>query len=419
MPATSGASRPWSTNFGVRASPMADRKTALPAATAREHAAATRPAGDPSGAPGGAALFDRSDRVRILLEGRAPAQMLHGLVTGTIPGPPVPLPPGSEAGETSTAWATRASPSLVLTPKGRIVSDLRLLRLPGGEDAPFLLELPAAGAGPLTAHFGRYLPPRFARPADISADTRMLTLVGPGAADVLAAALAAAPGAGAPALRDLAAGLRDMAAGEARFSGTPSGSGAPFLVVLRTDAVGPPAWDLVGTPASIAPIEAHLLAAGVLPAGAPAWEILRIEQGTPETGHELDEGVIPPEAGLERSHIDHAKGCYTGQEVIVRIRDRGHVNRHLRGLLLGDGPAPDDGTPVWIEGRDREAGAVRSVTFSPRLGQWIALAYVRREAEPGTSVRLGTPDGLEAQVRALGEGDWARGSGPGPAPGSP
>jgi folate-binding protein YgfZ len=396
---------------------MSDRAPGLSDATAREYAAATRPPGDPSAAPAGAALFDRSGRVRILLEGRAPARMLHGLVTGTIPAPPVSLVPGTGAGEPAPGWATHAHPSLVLTPKGRIVTDLRLVRLPGGDDAPFLLELPAAGAAPLTAHFGRYLPPRFARPTDISADTRMLTLVGPGAADVLASALtveasalvvqAPGPGSEAP-----APGLRDMAPGEVRISGSPSGEGAPFLLVLRTDAVGPPAWDLVGTPASIGLIEAHLLAAGVLPAGDPAWEILRIEQGTPETGRELDDGIIPPEAGLERSHIDHAKGCYTGQEVIVRIRDRGHVNRHLRGLLPGEGPAPEVGASVWIEGRDREAGEVRSTAFSPRLGQWIALAYVRREAEPGDSVSVGTPDGPGAEVRALGGGDWTRAAAP-------
>jgi len=391
---------------------MNDSTPGLSDATMREHAAATRPAGDPSAAPAGAALFDRSSRVRILLEGRAPAQMLHGLVTGTIPAPPVPLAPGTEAGAPAPGWASHAHPSLVLTPKGRIVTDLRLVRLPGGDDAAFLLELPADGAAPLTAHFGRYLPPRFARPTDISAGSRMLTLVGPGAAEALASAL----GAEAPALATEAPapGLRDMAPGEVRFSGSVSGEGAPFLLVLRTDAVGPPAWDLVGTPASIAPVEAHLLAAGVLAAGDPAWEILRIEQGTPETGRELDDGIIPPEAGLERSHIDHAKGCYTGQEVIVRIRDRGHVNRHLRGLLPGEGPAPEVGASVWIEGRDREAGEVRSTAFSPRLGKWIALAYVRREAEPGTSVRLGAPDGLEAEVRALGAGDWARVATPGP-----
>ncbi|CAN5657885.1 folate-binding protein YgfZ [soil metagenome] len=358
-------------------------------------------------------LFDRSARVRVLLEGRAPARMLHGLVTGTIQGP-VSVPGDPE--DSSAGWSTAAHRSLVLTPKGRIVSDLRLIRLPGGDDAAFLLELPAAGSHPLFAHLGRYLPPRFARPTDISADTRMLTLVGPGAADALASALAAET----PTLAVQVQGLGDMAPGEARFSGVPTSPGSPFVAVVRTEGVGPAAWDLIGTPAPIAALQAHLLAAGVSTAGDAAWETLRIERGTPETGRELDESVIPPEAGLERSHIDDAKGCYTGQEVIVRVRDRGRVNRHLRGLLfgdgsgdgLGDGSAPEVGAAVWIEGRDREAGEVRSATFSPRAGRWIALAYVRREAEPGDTVRVGTPDGPAAEVRALGEHEWTQAAPP-------
>ncbi len=365
----------------------------------RAYEAATGAPGPAPASSPGAAVFDRSHRVRLLLVGRAPGQMLHGLVTGTIP-----QDPGQQDGPWREGAAT---PSLVLTPKGRILTDLRLAKLTAGPEGAFFLDLPQAGSEPLRAHFTRFLPPRMARPVDLSEALAMLTVVGPEAATLLESALASVGGGGLP-------GLAAMTSGEVRVRGTPPGQDGgsaaaqefSFLLMIRNDDVAPPAFDVVGSPSEVAAIRSHLLESGALPASSSVWDTLRIERGTPETGEELDEGVLPPEAGLERSHIDHVKGCYTGQEVIVRIRDRGHVNRHLRGLLLGDLPLPAAGTPLWIDGKEKEAGQVRSAASSPRYGQGIALAYLRREVEPGDQVRLGAPDGPEITVRALGTDGW-------------
>jgi tRNA-modifying protein YgfZ len=363
---------------------------------AAEYAAATRAPGEEGAAPGGAALFDRSDRVRILLRGKGPGRMLAGVATGTVPPDPEEVGPGE--------WARTSAPeSLVLTPKGRIVSDLRLLRIGAGEEGDFLLELPAAGRAPLQAHFTRYLPPRFARPVDLSGETRLLTVAGPNAPGALAEALAgalAATHSDAPGAAELAA----LSEGGAFLRGTPGGG--DLVAVIRSAQVLPPALDVLGSPAALAPVEAALLDGGVRKAGAGAWHTLRIERGTPETGAELGEDVLPPEAGLERRAIDHTKGCYTGQEVVVRIRDRGHVNRHLRGVLLGDLPAPAPGTPLFDGGRERRLGEVRSAASSPRFGQTIALGYVRREVGPGGRVRLGAPDGPEVEIRGLAASGW-------------
>lgn len=414
--------------------PSASLNTRSQEDPSRAYAAAT---GVPGGAPSGqlaAAVFDRSHRVRLLLVGRAPGQMLHGLVTGTIPGDPRPVDIGAvdprpglsrDPGREEAAWREgTAAPSLVLTPKGRILTDLRLIKLTPGPGGAFLLDLPAAGSESLLAHFTRFLPPRMARPVDFSEASGMLTVAGPGAAPLLESALASLEGGGVPP-------LALMKPGEMRVRGNLPGEGADqlgsqagaagdapdgsrrdapessFLLVMRSTEVAPSAFDLVGSASEVAATRANLLASGALPAEAQVWKALRIEQGTPETGEELDEGILPPEAGLERSHIDHVKGCYTGQEVIVRIRDRGHVNRHLRGLLLGDHlPVPAAGTPLWIDGKEKEVGEVRSATWSPRYGQGIALAYLRREVEPGSRVRLGAPDGPEATVRVLGADGW-------------
>jgi aminomethyltransferase len=103
---------------------------------------------------------------------------------------------------------------------------------------------------------------------------------------------------------------------------------------------------------------------------------------------------------MERA-ISFTKGCYTGQEVIIRIAHRGHVNKHLRGLLLGDGPAPAPGTRLFGGEAAKDVGWLTSVAWSPMLGQTVALGYVRREVEPGADVRVGGADGAAARVVKL------------------
>lgn len=355
--------------------------------------------------------FDRSDRTRLLVEGRAPARMLHGVVTGSIPPDPVPLDRDAEGDE--AGWWTSAAPeSLVLTPRGRIVTDLRLLRLGVGDGGSFLLELPAAGRDPLVRHFARYLPPRFARVHDVSPATRMVTVVGEDAIRRAAEAAGldpervAALAPGDALLLGPAPGPDAFEAGGDRDAGRVDEEVDGFLALVRSGAVLPPALDLVGTPGSIGRIEAKLAASGVEEGSAADWQSLRIEKGTPETGQELGEDVLPPEAGLEQRAIDHRKGCYTGQEVIVRIRDRGKVNRHLRGLLMGSLPGPAPGTPLHATDGGKLVGEVRSSAESTRFGQRIGLGYVRREVAPGEVVCVGSTEGPEARVCALTEQGW-------------
>ena len=115
-------------------------------------------------------------------------------------------------------------------------------------------------------------------------------------------------------------------------------------------------------------------------------EVERIEAGEPKWGAELTEDVIPLEAGLRDVAISQSKGCYTGQEVIIRILHRGHVNRHLRGVLTGSNEIPPAGEELTRDGK--AIGRITSAAYSERFGQAIALAYVRREIEPGSSVQL-------------------------------
>jgi folate-binding protein YgfZ len=140
--------------------------------------------------------------------------------------------------------------------------------------------------------------------------------------------------------------------------------------------------------------------AGVPLVGVTAQESLRIEAGTPTYHHDVDASVLLPEIPLE-PFVSYTKGCYIGQELVVRVRDRGHVNRHLRGLVFEGEHVPAPGACIQADGA--EVGRLTSTTWSYGLGRPIALGFVRRQhAEPGT--KLTVRDGerlLPASVSAL------------------
>jgi len=143
-----------------------------------------------------------------------------------------------------------------------------------------------------------------------------------------------------------------------------------------------------------------IVAAGARPVGLTAFDVLRVEAGTPWLGHDVDDSALLPEVPFE-SLVSPTKGCYIGQEVVVRIRDRGHVNRRLTGLTLDGDTVPRPGTTVCADGK--EIGRVTSAVRSFALDRPIALAFVRRDhTTPGTAVTV-TDDGHElvARVTAL------------------
>jgi len=124
-----------------------------------------------------------------------------------------------------------------------------------------------------------------------------------------------------------------------------------------------------------------------------ALERVRIEHGIPRFGLDMDGDTIPQEAGINERAVSFTKGCYVGQETVARLHYKGKPNRHLRGLKLAE-PA-GHGDPIRLG--DREVGRVGSACVSPTLGP-IALALVRREAEPGQTVQV---DGTTGEVVEL------------------
>ena len=329
--------------------------------------------GDPRGeyraAVGGCGVVYRADRRLLRVHGRAPRQMLHGIVTNRVPGPPAADGHGREV-----VYGT------ILTPKGRMVTDLKTLWLGAGEGEGLGLDVATHGHEAVLGHFTRFMPPRFARVDDLSGQVGLLTVVGPGAEDAVTAAFGRAP-----------------AEGYALLDGGPREGGV--LVARAVEQV--PSWD-VWTPAERLPeVWLALEDGGGVPVGWGAWETLRIEAGFPAFGVDMDETTIPVEAGLLDRAFDHGKGCYTGQEVIVRIRHRGRVNWHLRALRFGDAAARPGGQ-LFEAGGTKVRGRVTSVAESPRFAQAIGLGYVRREVEPPGTLRLGSGEGAEVGVEVVG-----------------
>lgn len=119
------------------------------------------------------------------------------------------------------------------------------------------------------------------------------------------------------------------------------------------------------------------------------YEILRVENGTPLYGVDMDETTIVPEIGLP-DLINYNKGCYIGQEIIARIHFRGHIAKKLTGLIFADENAvvnPNDEVKS-LDGKN--AGRVTSVVFSPKLEKKIALAYIRYDyLAEGTELKIG------------------------------
>jgi folate-binding protein YgfZ len=361
------------------------------------------PAGELAALRGGAILVDRSFRTRVRVSGPKAADVVTGLVTNDVK--------ALQAGQGLYAAA--------LTPKGKIVADVRVFAL-GDADAegPVPASLivdapPRAGAGWLEL-VRKYVNPRVAPYRDESEALRDYGVFGVQARHVVEKAL----GIGAAAL----SALPPYAHLSARIDDA-------TLVVARVPDLDVEGFEIF-VPAERAPALWRALEdAGGVPAGLMAWDVARVEAGRPEWGIDIDETTIPQEANFDDLHaISYTKGCYVGQETVARVHFRGHVNRHLRGLRF----APVGGRPAAVDvgaapelpplraqvldESGKVVGDVRSAALSPRFGP-IAIAMVRREVPLGDSitVRWGGEPAASPTEAASGGTDAAAAAEPVPA----
>ncbi len=310
------------------------------------------------------------------VSGSAAAQMLQGVVSGRIPSPPTLVVTDLLQGD--------APYSTLLTSKGKMVTDLRLVRL---SEEEFLLALPEAGWEGALAHLGKFLNPRFGRLTERREAFGSILLVGPKVPDLLRA-FSEDRGVGPWILPESDGCL---------FQG---GERFPDLLLLDTPSFGFPAVELLAPPGALEELRDRALELGAELLPEAVGEILRLEAGVPRFGVDMTEETIPLEAGIHPRAIDQQKGCYIGQEVIVRLRDRGRVNKRLVRFHLGREDAPPSGTELCNAETGKARGWVTSACDSPRFGETIALGYVRRGVEEGAYLRLGGPDGPALQVGA-------------------
>jgi len=312
--------------------------------------------------------------------------MLTGLLTNSLPHPFAEEEEGRVRGFVTY--------SALLTAKGKMITDLRVFRDPL---EGFLLDLPWMGVEGALAHFRKFLPPRLAQVADRSHELTLMTLLGPEAPSLLEQVASRMGLAGS------GKGMVTLVEGEELLF--PSPEGQPFRVTRsgESHAVG---WDVLLPVAVAEELRDRLDAGGAIPLTEATLETLRVEKGRPAFGKDMDQSTIPTEAGLQHRAIDHEKGCYTGQEVIIRIRDRGHVNKELRGFLLADASRPPSGQELFRPDKEKSVGWITSAVASPAFGQMVALGYLQRSVELGEEIRVGSLDGPRAQARALSDEGW-------------
>ncbi len=299
------------------------------------------------------ALFDTNWHVVLALTGRDRVKYLHAITSNNIQA----LADGS------------GTLALFLTPQGRILAELEIYALP----EKLLMLSHASQRERTVTTLKKYVIGSQVKIDDLTDQMASLSLEGPRAATVIEEVTSLK-------LADLA----EMSIREITIDGSP-------CYLLRRSHFGQPGAELIAGRDALATIWQKLLAStrahGGEPIGMAALNALRLEAGIPWFPADFNDAMIPHEAALEDTHINFNKGCYTGQEIVERVRSRGHVNRKRVSLQFSTSQPPAPGTKLRVG--DAEVGFVTSAAFSPAAAAAIGMGYVRREQfVPGSVVEL-------------------------------
>lgn len=281
-------------------------------------------------------LADLSARVELILTGADRVRYLNGQVTSNV----------------QKLAANHTQPACVTTAKGRLCAEVLITAT---ADALFI-DADAALRDTLPARLERYIIADDVTLADTTDTRALLHFIGPPP----------------PALGDA------WCAQSRRF--------------------GREGWDVRLPSAAFAAMKTALFSQHLL-LDDTLLETLRIEAGIPRWGRDIGEDTLPPEAGLDRTHIDYHKGCYIGQEVISRLKSVGHVNRQLTGFVAEDGAPLTASAAIFAPGEARAIGIITSAAFSFALDKPIALGYLRRgSATGGLLARPAAATGAETRL---------------------
>ncbi len=307
-----------------------------------------------------AGLFDLSARGKLRLAGKEYIKFLQGMLTNDV----VKLTDGDGA------YAA------VLTVKGRMLSDMRVYK----ELDSVLLDLEPGLNVKVKDLLLKYRLSYKATVDDVTEELSLFSVQGPESKNVLKAAGITVPE------------LKEYGHFKAAIFGME-------VICASADRTGEGGFDLYVPAGSAEEVWNYLLekgkSFGMEPVGSRALDVLRVEAGIPVYGRDMDEDTIPIEAGIWDA-LSFEKGCYIGQEVVARIKWRGHVNRHLSGIVMEEGFTPSAGAEIFAG--EKKIGRITSPAFSPALGRGVALGYVRREfVEPGTEVDISSPEGTKGK----------------------
>jgi len=317
---------------------------------------------------GGAGLIDLSStRGRIRVSGSEAVMFLNGLITNDM--------------KTLVAhrWMAAAFPTV----QGRLIGAVRVIR---AADPLFLIDTDAASHEGVLKTISRFTMAGDFYVTDVTAQTSMFSVQGRQAAAVSE--------------KVLRAGLYDLPRNyvvEIVWQNS-------YVTILRATQTSEDGFDIVVDADKAAELRHALEQAGAQPVGEETGEILRVEAGIPRFGRDMDETTVVTETNLDDA-VSYTKGCYVGQEIIVRIKHRGHVAKKLTGLKLETDRPIDPGTIIKSTD-NQEIGKVTSAVVSPKLGSTIALGYVRYEyLAAGTSVVI---DNMAATITELPfvHGSW-------------
>ncbi|MDQ3863896.1 MAG: hypothetical protein M3317_10415 [Actinomycetota bacterium] len=299
----------------------------------------------------GAAVVDRSERWILRLTGKDPVGMLNAVLTNDVP-----------------TEGDRGAYAMLLNPKGRIQTDLRVLK--AAEEV--LIDTEPEGAVPAKEILGRYAPFSRVKLEELS-DWGALGLYGPQAAGLLETP-----------------GLDEHETVRAEIGG------ASVLVVGVAVPVG--GYDLIGPSEALGAIREHLLGASATPADYDAYETARIAAGIPRFGTDITPDNFPGESenALQRA-VSFEKGCYPGQETVARMRYRGRPNKKLYRFELEPDPTepPKAGDEILQDGKKlvgqissvNVVGWLTSVAPLPVDGKTYALGYLDRKADLQAPIR--------------------------------
>ena len=314
----------------------------------------------------GAALLDRSDVGRLEVGGEDALDLLNRLTTN----------------ELMDLDVNSAVPTVLTSSKGRIIDLLLVLRL---EDHLLVLTAPETRQK-VADWIEFYTFTEDVSVRDVTAETTMLSVAGPGAASLL------------DTMSDT-----DISA-KGRYGSIRTAIARTDTTVVRTDFLELPGYDLITAAGDGERLWRNLLdggpVTGIRPVGQEALNVVRVERGVPADGGELGEDYNPLEARL-LDHVSFTKGCYVGQEVVTRLNTYKKVQKFLMGLRWRADEPPSAQARLLLEGK--QVGVLTSAATSPVDGQGLGLGYVRKaHAEPGTILELELADGtVPAEVVEL------------------